>query len=85
MSLPTNLPTNVMKAALASAPMDVCPYHTGDDGREWWRLGWAVGFLGRSIVAYKHGVHVTRYNVALTQGFNAGSKNREEFELVGGR
>jgi len=69
-----------MKDALALAPMADCTLPCKSTSREWWRYGWAWGFLGRSILDAVAGVREKRYRDAARIGYTVGVKARSELE-----
>ena len=72
-----------MKEALALAPMDQCALPFRSPNREWWRYGWALGFLGRNYDSFVQNVREKRYRDATRIGFTAGCKARAELECSG--
>lgn len=69
-----------MQDALALAPMADCTLPHMSTSREWWRYGWAWGFLGRSILDAVVSVREKRYRDAARIGYTVGVKARSELE-----
>jgi len=67
-----------LKDALALAPMDLCPLARRAKSREWWRYGWAYGFLERRLADAQAPVREKAFRDALAIGFAAGYKARQE-------
>jgi len=72
-----------LKQALALAPMDQCVLAHKSPSREWWRYGWAWGFLKRSILDAVAPVREKRYRDALAIGYTVGERARRELEATG--
>ncbi len=72
-----------MKDALALAPMDQCVLPFRSPSREWWRYGWAAGFISMRESDCLYPVREKRFRTALSIGYLAGKKHREELDAGG--
>jgi hypothetical protein len=72
-----------LKQALELCPIDECPWKWFTPSRQWWRYGWAYGFLLRNLRDATAPVREHRYRVALTAGYDRGVKARHELDSVG--
>jgi hypothetical protein len=72
-----------MKDALALCPMQDCVLPHRSKSREWWRYGWAHGFMGRRVADAIAPVREKAYRDALSIGHAAGEKAKRELECAG--
>lgn len=70
--------TFTLKQALERCPMDQCTLPHKSPSREWWRYGWAFGFLGRGTALLGEQVRRKNYRVAMLAGQQAGIHARNE-------
>ena len=75
-----------LNQALALAPMDLCPWkglaRKTQQLREWWRYGWAAGFIELGLANCLASVTQRSYRTVIKVGYDAGHKARAEFECV---
>jgi hypothetical protein len=72
-----------LKEALELCPIDECPWKKNTPSRQWWRYGWAYGFLLRNLQDAQWPVREHCYKVALAAGYDKGVKARHELDTVG--
>lgn len=73
-----------LKEALNMAPMDQCILPHRAPAREWWRYGWAWGFMERSLNDAQAPVTQKRYRDAIAIGYSVGKRHHEELEAASG-
>jgi hypothetical protein len=69
-----------LKNALALCPMDLCPLPHRSRSRDWWRFGWAHGFIGTGLLCCTATVTVKAYRDAIQFGWRAGQYAREQLD-----
>lgn len=74
-----------LKDALALAPMELCSLPRVDEERSWWRYGWAMGFLERSLEDALAGMRDKGSRDAAAIGYSQGfaARARAEARRIG--
>jgi len=69
-----------LKDALALAPMDQCILPRRSPQRNWWRYGWAWGFMSRNVRDAQAAVHCKSYRDSIAMGYLKGKQHRLELD-----